>query len=121
LAILVLAILNGILREKVLVPALGSAAGLVASGILLSVCILFIAWMGAPWYGLLPSRQWFLIGVFWLLLTLIFEFGFGRIAQHKTWTELFEAYTFKGGNIWPLVLLVTLFAPWLMAKIRGFV
>lgn len=34
LAILVLAILNGILREKGLIPALGSFAGFIASGTL---------------------------------------------------------------------------------------
>jgi hypothetical protein len=117
--ILALAILNGTLREKALIPTLGSVAALVASGIILSACIFAVAWAGAPWYGPLTSGQWILIGCFWLLLTLAFEFGFGRIAQHATWAELLEAYTFKGGNIWPLVLLATLVAPWLMAKVRG--
>ncbi|HEX6811007.1 MAG TPA: hypothetical protein VF384_05220 [Planctomycetota bacterium] len=120
-AILVLAIVNGALREKALVPALGESAGLVASGIVLSACILLVAWAGAPWFGPLASHQCVLIGAFWLLLTVVFEFGFGRIARDKTWPELLEAYTFKGGNIWPLVLLVTLVAPWLAARVRGLV
>ena len=53
------------------------------------------------------------------MLTLVFEFSFGRLAQHKTWAELMEAYTFKGGNIWPLVLVATFIAPWLAARVRG--
>jgi len=118
-AILVLAMLNGILREKVLIPALGNTPGLVVSGVVLSACVFFVAWAGAPWYGALTSQKCLLIGTFWLILTLLFEFGFGRIAQHKTWAELLEAYTFKGGNIWPLVLLATFIAPWLAAKMRG--
>jgi len=119
LAILALAIANGALREKILIPRLGSTTGLVSSGILLSAGILLVAWAGAPWYGSLTSWQWMLVGAFWLGLTLMFEFGFGRLVQHKTWGEMLEAYTFKDGNIWPLVLLVTLVAPWLVAKIKG--
>jgi hypothetical protein len=33
--------------------------------------------------------------------------------------RLLDAYTFQGGNLWPLVLVTTLIAPWLGARIRG--
>jgi len=32
---------------------------------------------------------------------------------------LLEAYTFKDGNIWPIVLLVTLVAPLLAVRLRA--
>lgn len=118
-AVLALAMANGVAREKALVPALGSFGALVASGILLSACVFLVALAAAPWYGVLSSAKWLGVGALWLAMTLAFEFGFGRLAQHKSWAELFEAYTFKGGNIWPLVLLVVLLAPWLAAKLRG--
>jgi hypothetical protein len=121
LGILVLAILNGILREKLLVPALGGFTGLVASGSILCVCIFLVAFAAVPWYGRLALRQWLLVGLFWLLLTLVFEFSFGRLAQQKTWAELLEAYTFRGANIWPIVLVTTFVSPWLAAKVRGFI
>lgn len=119
LVILVLAVLNGLLREALLVPALGAFAGLILSGCLLSLCIFIVAYVGAPWYGRLASVQWLVIGVFWLLLTLAFEFCFGRFVRHDTWTQLFAAYSFRGGNIWPVVLIVTFVSPWLAAKIRS--
>jgi hypothetical protein len=50
---------------------------------------------------------------------LVFEFGFGRFVQHREWPELFEAYRFEGGNIWPLALVATAVSPWLAAKWRG--
>ena len=50
-AILLLAILNGLLREAVLVPLWGPVAGLVASGLLLSVLILLVAYLALPWLG----------------------------------------------------------------------
>ncbi|HXV13617.1 MAG TPA: hypothetical protein VEC56_05370 [Candidatus Krumholzibacteria bacterium] len=119
LVILVLAMLNGALREKVLIPALGSFAGLVGSGVVLSICVFLVALCAAPWYGRLPRRQWWLIGMFWLLLTVGFEFGFGHFVQREPWSGLLEAYTFQGGNIWPLVLVVTLVSPRLAARLRG--
>jgi hypothetical protein len=104
-----------------LIPLLGSFAGLFASGVILAICILIAALVGAPWYGPLSSHQWYVVGLFWFLLTLVFEFSFGYFAQHRTWAELFEAFTFQGGNIWPIVLVVTFISPWLAAKIRGYI
>ncbi|GAB2592166.1 hypothetical protein GCM10026986_20260 [Nitrincola alkalisediminis] len=46
-----------------------------------------------------------------------FELSFG-LWQGKSWSVLLEAYTFKGGNIWPIVLAATLFAPYIGAKLR---
>jgi len=119
--ILVLAFANGALRTEVLIPAFGKTAGLISSGLILSACIFGVALAAAPWYGQLTSNQWLLIGMFWLVLTLMFEFSVGRFIEHKTWAELLEAYTFKGGNIWPLVLVAAFIAPWCAAKARGLV
>jgi hypothetical protein len=55
----------------------------------------------------------------WLVLTLAFEFAFGRLLQHKPWPELLEAYTLKGGNIWPVVLIIIVLAPFIAARLRG--
>ena len=121
LAILALAMANGTLREKWLVPSLGSVSALVLSGILLSACVFIVALLAAPWYGRLSSAQWLAVGALWLGMTLAFEFGFGRFAQHKAWAEILEAYTFKGGTLWPLVLAMILLSPWLAAKLRALV
>ena len=49
------------------------------------------------------------------------EFSFGHFIQGKPWPQLLEAYTFKDGNIWPIVLLVTVMAPYIAAKMRGLI
>lgn len=116
--ILALAVVNGTLREKVLIPALGNTGGLISSGLLLSVCIFGVALAAAPWYGQLTSNQWWLIGTIWLVPTLMFEFSFGSFIQHKSSAELLEAYAFRGGNLWSLVLIATFIAPWCAAKVR---
>jgi hypothetical protein len=117
--ILLLAIANGVLREAVLLPTLGRFAGLMTSGLILSLLIFLVAVFTAPWYGQLGARPYWYIGAFWLVLTLIFEFGFGRLAQHKPWQELIQAYTFSGGNVWPAVLVVVLISPRIAAWLRG--
>lgn len=117
--IVVLAVANGLLREYVLVPAAGTVAGFIASGVFLSLGIFLVAFAATPWYGRLGARQWWFVGAFWLVLTLIFEFGLGRLVQHRSWQDLLQAYTFADGNLWPLVLVVTLISPWLAARVRG--
>jgi hypothetical protein len=118
--ILVLAVLNGALREAILIGKLGTAAGFVMSGVFLSALILFVAYLSLPWLGARRRVELVGIGLGWLALTIVFEFSFG-LWQGKSWQVMFEAYTFRGGNIWPAVLVVTALAPYLAAKLRGWV
>lgn len=118
LLILVCAVLNGGLREAVLLPNLGKPLALVLSGLLLSLCIVVVALIFVPRLGQMRDAQALTLGLFWLLLTLAFEFGFGRFVQHHSWQQLLEAYTFKDGNIWPLVLVVTFVAPLLAVRFQ---
>ena len=115
--ILALAITNGLLREAVLLPALGTPVAMVLSGSLLAAVIIGVAWISLPWLHLRKPAQLWLVGFCWLALTLVFEFSFG-LAQGKPWSVLLEAYTFRDGNIWPVVLLITACAPFIAAKLR---
>lgn len=118
LAILVCAVANGTLREAILIPHLGETLGLLLSGLLLSALILAITYFALPWLGVTRLSQLIGLGLAWLALTLVFELSFGRL-QGKTWPVLLEAYTFKGGNIWPVVLLITAAAPYIAGRLRG--
>src|SRR6185295_13007962 len=118
LVILMFAVVNGAFRETVLVPNLGKPVALVLSGLLLSLIILTLTFVLAPWIRLDTRARCLLVGLLWVLLTLVFEFGFG-LSQGRSLPDMLEAYTFKDGNIWPLVLLVTFFAPLMAARLRG--
>ena len=119
LAILVCAILNGALREGVLLRWFGKPIAPLVSGVLLSLIMLAVTWIALPWFGRLAASSYAYVGAGWLSLTLGFEFAFGRLVQHQSWQQLLDAYTFKDGNVWPLVLVVTAIAPWLSARFRG--
>jgi len=116
--ILVLAVFNGALREFILIPKFGNPAGNILSGTLLSTLILVVGYISLPWIGARRPAGILGIGLGWVALTLVFEFSFG-LWQGKSWSVMFEAYTFKGGNIWPIVLVVTALAPYLAARLRG--
>jgi hypothetical protein len=115
--ILLCAIINGAFREAVLIPNLGKPVALVVSGVLLSCIILMLAVWLAHWMRLDTRARCLSAGLLWVCLTLVFEFGFGAI-RGRTLADLLEPYTFKGGNIWPIVLAVTFFAPLIAARLR---
>jgi hypothetical protein len=119
LLILCLAVANGALREGFLVPWLGRANGLILSGVLLSIFVLLVAYAFVRLSPGITASQCLVVGGLWLCLTLAFEFGFGRYVQHKPWAELLDAYQFKDGNLWPVVLLVTFLAPRLAILFRS--
>ena len=83
-------------------------------------CILAVALVSIGWLGRLTVAQYALVGAFWLLLTLAFEFGFGLL-RGQSLAALLDAYRFKDGNIWPIVLAVTAAAPLFAAYLRGLV
>ncbi|MGM0449615.1 MAG: hypothetical protein ACQERE_02220 [Pseudomonadota bacterium] len=118
--ILLLAIANGGMRESVLMPLLGTPIAFILSGLLLSALIVGVTYSTLPWLHLGSATQFWLLGCGWLALTLVFEFSFG-LWQGKSWPVMLEAYTFRDGNLWPVVLATTLAAPYLAAKLRGWV
>jgi hypothetical protein len=120
LVILGLAFANAALREAVLVPRIGKVRGLTLSGLILSALVLLVAYFALPWLGAVRVVELLAIGVAWLVLTLCFDLVMGAI-QGEPLRQQFDAYLFKRGNLWPIVLLVTAGAPWLAAKLRGLI
>jgi hypothetical protein len=118
-ALLVAAVVNGAFRVAVLVPRLGDAAGHVVSSLMLCVLIALLSWATIGWVHPSTPAQAVAVGVLWLVLTLVFEFGFGHFVAHKTWPELLADYNLLGGRIWLLVLLTTMASPYLLGRFRG--
>ena len=112
-----LAILNGGLREYVLLRAIGEKWALSVSGILLSACIFLITWSLLPRITKVhTSKDCWLTGICWALLTVSFEFAAG-LANGNTMAELLTAYNPLTGNLWLIVLATTLLSPIIVRKI----
>jgi hypothetical protein len=118
LGVLLLANLNGAVRELWLIPAMGQIPGRTVSTVVLSVLVFLTTCLTVGWIRPVSTGDAMLIGVVWLLLTLGFEFLVGHYMFHKPWAELTEDYNVARGRIWPLVLVVVLFAPLWTARMK---
>jgi len=119
-AILGAMVVNGLLRTVVLVPQLGEHHARQVSSILGACLVVTLA--GAFVLRLPDPRRAPLggVGALWGLLTLAFEFGFGRFVSGLSWTEMLADYDLGAGRLWSLVLAATVVAPWLWgAAVRG--
>lgn len=118
LLLLVVMVGNGVFRVVVLQPRLGEhfarqAACFSGIGLILAMTGLFVRRLADPTTG-----QLFKVGLFWLALTLAFEFFFGYVSD-QSWETLLAEYNLPRGRLWPLVLLTTLLAPWLWGIARS--
>lgn len=115
--IIPLAILNGGFRERVLMPWLGEQAALPVSGILLCILILIVTVLLLHKLVKGDSKTYWSIGIVWILFTIGIEFLIG-FTMNNTIKEMLAAYDITTGNLWLLVVIFSVFAPWLSAKIR---
>ena len=118
LSIIPLAILNGIFREEVLTDWLGAEYSLPISGITLSLLILIISFLFIPKLGRGTTKTYWLIGLLWVALTLLFETGMG-LFMGKTFYEIVNAYDVTTGNLWLFVVLFIGCTPQLVAKFKN--
>lgn len=119
LLIVVAAIINGVLREKLIAPLVGIETALQISGITLSAVIFLFSLMSVSFIGALETKTFLFIGMYWVLLTLSFEFLFGHYVVGKSWAEIMQVFNIQKGDLFIVVLFVTAFSPWLSALIRG--
>lgn len=115
--LLIVAFINGFFREAVLSPALGPETAHVVSTLMLCAGILAAAYFLVPWIRPQGARDCVGIGALWLVLTLAFEFGFGRLGG-RSWGELLADYDLTSGRVWVLVLIATALAPYLVTRLR---
>jgi hypothetical protein len=111
LTLLLCAVLNGALRQAVLIPHIGERAGHIVSTLLLSAIIMGVAWVSLPWIRARTARDAWIVGALWLALTVAFEFLGGHYLFGDSWENLLAAYNVARGQIWVLVLITTLLGP----------
>ena len=112
------AMINGIFRENVLVSILGENIAISVSGITLSIIIFILTYISFPLFGKHHALTYFFIGLQWVIMTLLFEFLFGYYVMGKPWSSVFQVFNIIEGNLFIIVLVVSLFSPLLAAKIK---
>lgn len=68
-------------------------------------------WFVTRWLHLSSVREAVHVGVFWLIVTVAFEFLFGHFVMGHPWERLFHDYNIGEGRLWVVVLLWETLAP----------
>jgi len=117
LVLMVLAILNGALRNATYARALGEYAGHVLSS------LLFVAVVFAVTYAFLRLARvdygpgdLLVVGATWLGMSVAFEFLFGHYVAGHSWSRLLADYNILRGRVWALVLLAVFTAPLVVGR-----
>ena len=116
--VIVLESVHGIFREAFLVPAVGDLRARQIGFFVGSAIVLFSAWLWSPWIGATSKRAQLRVGLSWLLLLLIFEFGLGY-AMGLSWERMLSEYDPRSGGLMAFGTMVMFFAPVLGARFRG--
>lgn len=119
LLIVIAAIINGVTREKILIPLMGSSFSLPLSGFILSLLVIVIAYITIPYIGKLKTGAYIFIGLLWVTLTLSFEYLFGHYVVGKPCREINQVFNILKGDLFIVVLIVTGLSPWTVAKLKG--
>lgn len=121
LVMVIIAIANGLFRDKALSPLLGPNVALPVSGVLLVLFIFTVCYAWLPTIGKQTGSQFLFIGFLWVVLTLGFEFLFGHYVVGKSWRDIVQVFDVTDGNLFLLVMIVSLLSPLLAAKLRGYI
>lgn len=116
---LFIAIANGALREFTFGKVMSELRAHQLSTAIGSVLIgLFIFAVIRNWP---PStaKQALAIGFVWLLLTVIFEFGFGRLVLNRSWILLLNDYDLFEGRVWVLFLAWLTISPYVFFRTQN--
>jgi hypothetical protein len=115
---LLLAILNGSLRDLIYKKYVGDLTAHQISTITLIILFAFYIGYIIRRFPPVSSTRAIFIGMIWVILTLSFEFGFGRY-RGNSWPVLFADYNILKGRIWVLIPVWVLIAPYLFYKYSG--
>ncbi len=113
-----LATTNGIVRNSWYKPAVGDLLAHQISTFVFIIVLLTVSYLAfCRSFHELTDKTLLLIGFIWVLMTEAFEFLAGHYLFGNSWEKLFADYNIFAGRIWILVVIATLFAPYLGKKI----
>lgn len=104
LILAIVAVGNGILRQATYgrhLPDLAAHQVSTVTGILL---IGGVVWTLNRFWPIGSAKEAWIIGVCWLLMTVVFEFGFGHYIAGHSWSRLLADYNLLAGRVWSLFL-----------------
>jgi hypothetical protein len=111
------AIVVAIFRNDILLPQLGEQTAHQIGTVLYLIVQFIVIFIFIKKLKIKEIKTLLSIGLFWFVLTIIFEFVFGHYVVGHPWQKLFADYNIFNGRLWVLVLINNLAAPLISGKI----
>lgn len=112
------AIIVATFRVNVLLPQFGEQTAHQIGTILFLIVQFIIIYFFIKKMKVKETKTLFDVGLFWVVITIIFEFLFGHYVMGNSWQKLFADYNLLDGRLWVLVLINNLSAPLISGKIK---
>ena len=110
--------IHGTLRTIFLVPSVGDFRSRQIGVFTGSILILVVAYVLMPWIHATGRRPLVLVGIFWLALTVVFEFSFGHFVFGRSWVDLASDYNLFRGGFLLIGMAVLTFSPVITMRMR---
>ena len=118
LLIAVFGFVLGAFDDLILVKLIDNIA-ITITGIAMCIVVFIVSWLLLPNIIKTTSKNYWILGIMWFVITFLFECTEGIIIESATWQELLDAYNpFLTGNMWIFVMISVLIAPHIIAKKR---
>ncbi|TEB12022.1 hypothetical protein [Pelotomaculum propionicicum] len=117
--LVIIAILNGGVREKWYRPHMGELTAHQLSTLTGIMLFGVYIWILTGIWIIGSAGQAFAIGGVWVVLTIVFEFIFGHYVMKHSWDDLLYNYNLLKGRLWVLVLVWTLLAPYVFYSLHS--
>ena len=117
LILAVVAIANGVMRQAFYGRYLSELAAhqlSTVTGILLTGGVV---WILNRFWPIGSAREAWIIGVSWLVMTVLFEFGFGHYVAGHSWSRLLADYNLLAGRVWLLFLVWIAMLPYVIWRL----
>ncbi len=110
---LIVAVVNGAIRDFTYGKRMRELAAHQLSSLTGSIALGVVMWYFVRLFPPASAGEAWRLGLFWMGLTVAFEFLFFHVAGGRSWAELLGNYNVLAGKVWVFVLVWVAVAPYL--------
>ena len=115
----IIGIINGVMREFGYRSFVNELLAHQISTITLIILVGGYTWFISHALRIEAPGQALMLGVVWLVLTVMFEFLFGHYVMGNPWSKLLHDYNLLAGRLWTLILIWITISPFIVYKLRS--
>ena len=115
---LVIAVANGALRQATFANVMPELRAHQLSTLMGSMFVGLFIWLVIRRWPPASDSQALLVGLIWLLLTVVFECFMGLMLAHRPLSQVLHDYNLLAGRVWVLFLIWLTLGPWVFFRLR---